>query len=53
MHFQTTLTSQTHTHTYTHTHTHTHLLVFRGLKVVLVVKNPSANAEDMRHWLWV
>ena len=32
--------THTHTHTYTHTHTHTH--------TVLVVKNPPANAGDIR-----
>ena len=37
-----------------HTHTHTH--IYGALQVILVVKNPPANAEDIRDrgsTLWV
>ena len=38
----------THTHTHTHAHTHTHTLTLAS-QVVLVVKNPPANAGDLRY----
>ena len=41
----------THTHTHTHTHTYTHIHPSgpkRASQVVLVVKNPPANAGDIR-----
>ena len=44
---RTEVTEHTHTHTHirAHTHTHTH---FGLSQVVLVVKNPPANARDIR-----